>query len=224
MKKIVLLFAMTIVTSVMSFAQLAEGMISYSIEMSSDDPEAAGMIGMFSGSSMDLYFANDVARTDLSFGALMSMTTVVNNNTEEVLILMGGMIGNKAVLTNSTEMNVDEEATPESTVTLKKDKRKILGYKCKKAIVTDKDGNEMEYWYTKSIPTISTEKNSDISKLPGLPLEYSLDRDGMTMVFTATEVRKSLDSETKSEKLSFAIPEGYEEMTYEEFSAFGGGM
>lgn len=215
---------MTIVTTVMSIAQMAEGKVSYSIEMSSDDPEAASAIGMFSGSSMSLYFADDVARTELDFGALISMTTVVNNKSDEVLIMMGGMMGNKAVLTNSTEMNVDDTDYPESTVTLKKDKKKILGYKCKKAIITDEDGNEMEYWYTTKIPTITTEKNSAISKLPGLPLEYSLDRDGMLMVFTATEVLKTLDADTKTEKLSFAIPEGYEEMTYEEFSSFGGGM
>lgn len=212
---------MTIVTSVMSFAQLAEGMISYSIEMSSDDPEAAGMIGMFSGSSMNLYFANDVARTELSFGALMSMTTVVNNSTDEVLILMGGMMGNKAVLTSSSEMDVDEEDAPETTLTLTKDKKTILGYKCKKAIITDQDGNEMEYWYTDKIATVSTDKNSDISKLPGLPLEYSVDRDGMTMSFTASEIKESLDAETIKSKLSMTIPADYEEMTYEEFSSFG---
>jgi GLPGLI family protein len=224
MKKTVLLFAMTIVSTVMSFAQLAEGMISYSIEMSSDDPEASAMIGMFSGSTMNLYFADDIARTELDFGALMSMTTVVNNSTDEVLILTGGMMGNNAVLTTSTEMNVDEEEAPESTVTLSKEKKEILGYKCKKAIITDQDGNEMEYWYTDKIATITTEKNSAISKLPGLPLEYSLDRDGMTMTFTASTVKESLDAETIKEKLTIAIPEGYEEMSYEEFSSFGGGM
>lgn len=223
MKKLVLFFAMTILTSVMSFAQLAEGMISYDIEMSSDDPEAASMIAMFSGSNMNLYFANDVARTELNFGALMSMTTVVNNETEEVLILMGGMMGNKAVLTNSTEMEVDEEDAPETTVTLSKEKKEILGYKCKKAIITDQDGNEMEYWYTDKIATVSTDKNSAISKLPGMPLEYSVDRDGMIMTFTASAVKESLDAETIKEKLSLTIPDDYEEMTYEEFSDFGGG-
>jgi GLPGLI family protein len=219
MKKTILLFAMTIVTSVMSFAQRSEGMVSYSVEMSSADSEASAMVEMFGESSMNLYFADNVVRTELSFGFLLSMTTIVNNTTDEVLILTGGMMGDKAVLTNSAEMNVEEEDKTESTVTLSKNKKRILGYKCKKAIVTDQDGQAMEYWYTKKIPSITTEKNSAISKLPGLPLEYSSYQDGMTMVFTATEVRKSLDPETKTEKLSFAIPEGYEEMTYEEFTS-----
>ncbi len=222
MKKVVLLFAMTIVTSVMSFAQLAEGLISYDIEMSSDDPDMAMAVTMFSGSSMDLYFANDIARTELDFGAMMSMTTVVNNATDEIMILMGGMMGNKAVLTNSEEMKINEDETPETTITLTKEKKTILGYKCKKAIITDEEGNEMEYWYTEEISTISTDKQSAIAKLPGLPLEYSVDRNGMIMSFTATVVKKSLDASTIEEKFSMAIPDGYEELTYEEFSSMGG--
>ena len=222
MKKLVLLFAMTIVTSVMSFAQLAEGQISYDIEMSSDDPDMAMAVTMFSGSSMDLYFANDLARTDLDFGAMMSMTTVVNNATDEIMILMGGMMGDKAVLTNAEEMDLDEDDTPEMTVTLVKGKKEILGYNCKKAIVSDEDGNEMEYWYTEEISTITTDKKSAIAKLPGLPLEYTVDRNGMMMSFTATSVKTSLDASTIAKKLTMEIPEGYEEMTYEEFSSFGG--
>ena len=222
MQKLVLLFAMTILTSVMSFAQLAEGKISYSIDISSDDPDMAMAITMFSGSSMDLYFANDLARTDIDFGAMMSMTTVVNNKTEEVMILMGGMMGDKAVLTNSKEMEIDQEDTPEMTVTLTKEKKTIMGYKCKKAIITDEDGNEMEYWYTEEISTITTDKNSAMAKLPGLALEYSVDQNGMLMSFTATAVEQKLDAATIAEKLSMEIPEGYEEMTYEEFYSFGG--
>ena len=215
---------MTIVTSVMSFAQLEEGHIAYDIEMSSEDPDMAMAVMMFSGSTMDLYFANDMARTDLSFGSLMSMTTVMNSATEEVLILMGGMMGDKAVLTNSEEMELDEEEVEDPTVTLTKEKKEILGYKCKKAIITDADGNEMDYWYTEEIKTISTDSKSTISKLPGLALEYSVDREGMMMSFTAKKVKTSLDEATKESKLSMEIPDGYEEMTYEEFTSMGGGM
>lgn len=224
MKKHLLLVAMTIVTSVMSFAQLEEGHINYDIEMSSEDPDMAMAVMMFSGSTMDLYFANDMARTDLSFGSLMSMTTVMNSATEEVLILMGGMMGEKAVLTNSEEMELDEEEVEDPTVTLTKEKKEILGYKCKKAIITDADGNEMDYWYTEEIKTISTDSKSTISKLPGLALEYSVDREGMMMSFTAKKVKTSLDDATKESKLSMEIPDGYEEMTYEEFTSMGGGM
>lgn len=221
MKKLALLFAMTIVTSVMSFAQMEEGHIVYDIEMTSDDPDMAMAVMMFSGSKMNLYFGDNKARTDLDMGAMMSMSTVVDNETEEILILMGGMIGEKAVLTNSEEMEADQEEVEEPTVTLTKEKKEIAGYKCKKAIITDADGNEMEYWYTEDIKTVTTDKKAAISKLPGLALKYAVDREGMMMSFTAKSVETSLDKETIKEKLSLEIPEGYEEMTYEEFTSMG---
>ncbi len=213
---------MTIVTSVMSFAQLKEGHISYDIEMSSDDPDMAMAVMMFSGSKMDLYFANQKARTDLSMGAMLSMTTVVDSETDEVLILMGGMMGDRAVLTNSEEMGADQEEVEEPTVKLTNEKKEIAGYNCKKAIIIDADGNEMDYWYTEEIKTVTTDQNSLAAKLPGLALMYTVDREGMLMSFTAKTVETSLSKETISDKLSLEIPDGYEEMTYEEFSSFGG--
>lgn len=213
---------MTLLTSVMSFAQLTSGHVAYDIEMSSDDPDMAMAVMMFSGSKMNLYFADDKARAELDMGAMLSMTTVVDSKTEEVLILFGGMMGEKAILTNSEEIASDEEEVEEPTIKLTKEKKVILGYNCKKAIITDADGNEMDYWYTEDIQTVSTDNKSATAKLPGLALEYSVDRDGMLMSFTATQVETSLDTATENEKLSLVIPDGYEEMTYEEFSSFGG--
>jgi GLPGLI family protein len=222
MKKIVLFFAMTIVTTAMSFAQLEEGHIEYSIEMSSDDPEIAGMASMFNGSTMNLYFSDELARTELDFGSMMSISTVVNSETDKVLLMMGGMMGNKAVLTTSDEMAEGEDVEDiEMTWTYSKETKKILDYTCKKAIGTDTDGNEIAYWYTEKIKPANTDNNSALAKLPGLALEYEVDREGMIMTFTASKVKTSLDSATKASKFSFAIPEGYTEMTYDEFTSMG---
>ncbi|MEJ6798988.1 MAG: DUF4412 domain-containing protein [Crocinitomicaceae bacterium] len=214
---------MSILSIGMSFAQPKEGYIAYTIDVSSEDPDMAMSVAMFNGSKMELYFDGDKARTELDFGALMSMTTVINSKTDEVIILTGGMMGNNAVLTTSKEMEVDEDVIPESTVTLKKDKKTILGYKCKKAIITGADGNETVYWYTDKISAISTDKTSSISQLPGMPLEYAVDRDGMVMTFIATIIELKLDEAAKASKFSFTIPEGYEKMTYEELSSGMGG-
>jgi len=214
---------MTIVTSVMSIAQLKEGRISYNIEMSSDDPDKAMAVAMFGASTMDLYFSGDLARTELYFASMMSMATLVNNETEDILILMGGgMMGVKAVKTISDEMKIDELETKNPEIKITREKKTILGYNCKKVIITDADGNEMGYWFTEEIQAISTDKSAVTSKLPSLALEYSIDRDGLIMTFTATSVDQKLDSKSKTKKISFDIPEEYEEMTYEYFSSFVG--
>jgi len=56
----------------------------------SDDPDKAMAVAMFGASTMDLYFSGDLARTELNFGSMMSMATLVNNETEDILILKGG--------------------------------------------------------------------------------------------------------------------------------------
>lgn len=225
MKKIALVLAMTAITSIMSFAQLEEGFISYEIEVSSDNPDMAMAVTMFAGSKMDLYFDDNKARTELNMGTYMNMSTVVDNETKEVLLLMGGMMGNKAVLTNTDEMGAKdtaEEEIEDPKITLTSEEKEIAGYNCKKAIIADEEGNEVEYWYTEDIKPVSTDEKSTISKLPGLALQYSLDNGEMIMTFTASKIEDSLDKKTKKEKFSFEIPSGYEEMTFEQFSKIGG--
>ena len=176
MKKLVLLFAVTVLTSVMSFAQMEEGHISFDIDVSSEEEGMEMAVMMFSGSTLDLYFADDKARTDMDMGTMMSISTIIDNSTGEILMLMGGMMGEKAIKTTSEEMNVEEEEEPEYKVELTKEKKTIAGYKCKKAIVTDEDGDEMEYWYTEDIKTNTPDSKSVLAQLPGQALEYSIDK------------------------------------------------
>ncbi len=222
MKKLVLLFAVTVLTSVMSFAQIKEGYISYNIEVSSDEEGMEMAAIMFDGSTLDLYFGDNKARTDMAMGPMMTMITILDENSGDILLLMGGMLGNKAVKTTLEEMNIEEEEEPEIEIELTKDKKEIAGYKCKKAIIKNADGTEVVYWYTEDIKTASTDDKAAISKLPGQALEYSMNNNGLVMVFTATKINTSLSKEDKATIFSMEIPEDYEEITYEEFSSMGG--
>jgi GLPGLI family protein len=223
MKKLFTLLAVTLFTSLTSFAQLTQGHIAYDIKLSSDDPDMAMALMLLDGSTMHLYFGDQKARTELKM-SIMTMTTVVDNKTEEILILIDGVMNDKnAIRTNFNEMAANEQEVEQPTVKLTSKKKVILGYKCKKAIVIDANGQEMDYWYTEEIKTVSTEKNSAINKLPGLALEYAMNRDNTLMTFKATVVEKSLDNATIKEKLSLKIPEGYEEVSYQEYTSAGGG-
>jgi GLPGLI family protein len=114
-----------------------------------------------------------------------------------------------------------EDDDNEMTWTYSKETKQILDYKCKKAIATDADGNEIAYWYTEKIKPAHTDDKSALAQLPGLAMEYVVDREGMIMTFTASKLKTSLDSATKKEKFKFEIPEGYTEMTYDEFTSMG---
>ena len=135
MKKKFVFFALTLITSTLSFAQMKEGHIAYEIEVTSDNPDMEMAVMMFNGSKMNLYFGESHGRTDLEMGTMMSTTTVVNNNSGEVLILMGGIIGEKAVKTTTDvmEAETEEDAIPEADIKFTKEKKIIAGMQCKKS-------------------------------------------------------------------------------------------
>jgi len=224
MKKLLVLFAVTLATSVMSYAQMKEGHITYEIDVSSDEEGMEMAVMMLNGSTLDIYFSDDKARTDMDMGSMMSMTTILDNGTGEILMLMGGMMGKTAVKTTTDELSEEDPEEVEYSIELTKEKKTIAGYKCKKAIISDENGDEMEFWYTEEIPTTSTDKKSAVGQLPGQALEYALNKNGLLMSFVATKVETSLSNEDKKSKFSLEIPEGYEEKTFEEFTSMGGGM
>jgi GLPGLI family protein len=225
MKKHIVLFAFALLSSAVSLAQMKAGHISYDIEVSSDNPDMEMAVMMFTGSTLDLFFADGKARTDMDMGTMMSMTTIMDEKSGDVLMLMGGMMGDKAVKTTKEEMEAgaDTEETPEFDIELTKETKTIAGYTCTKAIVTDESGTKVEYWYTEEIGVRSTDTKSVQNQLPGQPLEYAVDNNGLLMTFSASKVETSLSKADKKTKFSMEIPEGYEEMTYEEFTS-GGGM
>ena len=90
MKKLFLSVVLILLSVGATFAQPKEGHIAYTITVSSEDPDMSMGVAMFDGSKMELYFDRDLARTELDFGGFMSTSTVVNDKTDEVLILMGG--------------------------------------------------------------------------------------------------------------------------------------
>lgn len=212
-----LLFAITAaLLTGLSFGQSEEGKIVYSVEMTSDDPQMAVAASMMNGSTFELTFRKGATMAKMNMGAMMSMTTIVNH--EDVLILMGGMMGNKAVKTTKGELIDSEGADMDATVELVDETKEIVGYTCKKAIVTDSDDNEIEYWYTADLKlTIEGQGNAN-GLIPGIALAFSIDKRGMTMSYTASSVEDKISDDVN---FDVSIPEGYEEMTMEEMGSMG---
>lgn len=212
-----LFFALTaVLLAGLTLAQSEEGKIVYAVEMSSDDPQMSVAAQMMSGSKFELTFRKGATMAKMDMGAMMSMTTTVNG--EDVLILMGGMMGNKAVKTTKSELIDKEGADMDATVELLDETKEVVGYTCKKAIVTDSDDNQIEYWYTEKLKlTVEGQGNAN-GLIPGIALAFSIDKRGMTMSYIATSVEDKISNEISFE---VSIPEGYEEMTMEEMGSLG---
>lgn len=217
-----LLFLFTFINSYIS--QENEGFIKYSINIETEDEENAAMMEMmFKDASMDVYYNGTFTRTDINMGMVMSMKVVANISNENIVLFTSGLVGKKAVKTTKKELNKSNSQENEtSKITYIKGRKKILGYRCKKAISIDKDGNESIYWYTKKIKINVSDLtgNQFFSKnIDGIPLEITTISSGMKMTLTAKEFSKKL----KNQEVVFDmnIPDDYEKMTLDEFQNIG---
>ena len=218
MKKTILSIALTILTFVSATAQLTEGHVQYNIDMSSDDPEMEMAVSMMQGSTLDLYFSEDKSRTEMSMGSMMKISTVTNVKSDEVLMLMSGMIGKKAVKSSLSELESEAGEKPEYEVELIDESKEIEGYTCKKAVLTDADDNEMTFWYTEEIAVNKKGQNYLNEDVPGFPMEFELNQNGLIMSMTVSLFKDSLEDDSV---FDIKIPEGYEEMSMEDLKSMG---
>jgi GLPGLI family protein len=220
MKKILLSLAFTATAMVSLFAQLTEGHISYKIDMTSDNPDMQMAIGMMQGSTLDVFFKEKATRAEMKMGSIMNITTISDETSGDVLMLMSGMIGQNAVKTTTTELEAQNEEKPKYEVNLVDESKTIEGYSCKKAILTDEEGNESVFWYTEEI-NISKKGQSYLNEdVPGFPMQYDLNNNGMKMTMTVASLEKKLDKKSAS-LFEMTIPEGYKEMTMEDLKTMG---
>lgn len=210
-------------SSVAAFAQMTEGHISYKIDISTDDPDMQMLIGMMQGSTMDVFFKDKMTRSEMKMGTMMTMTTITNETSKEVLMLMGGMAGQNAIVTTLNE--IDEQNPSKENpfiVTLVNETKVIEGYTCKKAILTSEEGLESVFWYTQDIEVSKKGQSYLNDQVPGFPMQFELNNGPMKMTMTVAKIEKSLEKDQKSTLFDMSIPEGYKEMTMEELQSMGG--
>lgn len=213
MKSLFLTLSALLITVSASFAQLTQGHIEYTIEITTDNPDMEMAVSMFQGSKMNIYFKEDASRTEITMGSLMTNITITDFTTQNSILLMSGMMGNKAMILESSEEDMED-----FEVVLLDESKEILGYECKKAILTNEDGLELFYWYTEDI-AFQPKPNSNI-ELPGMPLQFQMAQSDMLMTMTASQLNKKF-KETNG-MFSTEVPEGYELTTPEELQgSFG---
>ena len=223
MKKIIFSAILAVCSITTSIAQLNEGHIKFEIEASTTNPQMEMAVGMMQGSTMDMYFSDQSLHSELNMGAMMKVNTIVLGESGEVMILMSGMMGNTAVPTTLEAMKEESDSreTPSLDVELIDETKEIQGYTCKKAVLTNEDGDEMVTWYTTEIEVNTQGQSYHNEEIPGFPLQFTQNANGLIMSFTAIEVEESIDKKKKKILFSVEVPDGYTEMTPEELQKMG---
>lgn len=207
----------TLVAFGFSFAQNFEGEVKMDIEYV-EIPEAMEMYESMLPKQMTWKIKGEKTRMEQEVMG-MTQATIIDNKAKKSVTLMNQM-GQKLALTADLS-NEDGEEDGETTVEVTKETKEIAGYKCKKALVTSPDGTMLEVWFTEDLPAINNPNASFSTKIKGFPMQYNVNNEaaGMSMTMTVNKVEKKEIADTE-----FEIPEGYEEMTMEEFQEQMGTM
>ncbi len=193
--------------------KIRAGTITYEIV---PDENVPGM-EMFQDSEVRLTFQGNQVRMDMRMlGGMIQMITLSQADKPEDVRLFFNMMGQKFEVTPESE---DEEASDisilpqaEGEVQWTKEKKKVAGYKCRKAVIKTPDGGLLEYWVARKVrpPVNPMAANLPEMKGKGMPLEFTADQQGVRITFRAVSVSGEVDPD------AFKAPEGYKKVTEEE--------
>lgn len=193
--------------------------ISYDIEVSSEDESMSMMISMFDASTMQIAANENRTYVKTSMGMISNTEIELDRESDSVTMYMTGMMGKMAFADHKDSLAGDDSETPETTIEFLKESKKVLGYKCKKAVATDNSGNTSIYWYAVKLDRPEGIDNMP-EEIPGLCLEMTVTMPTMEMTYTANSV--SIDADIS--KYSITIPEDVEIQSFKEMGSMVSGM
>jgi|TARA_B110000879_G_scaffold72176_1_gene100831 hypothetical protein len=207
MKNLFLILFFT--ASFQAFSQVTEGYFQYSIDLKPLDTstETLQKVDMLIGSKMEIYFANNLSRVDFQMGSMYNTSIRVDRNNQKAISLSTSKAGKFGAELPMDELNANvPKLDPNAVIETFNDEKTILGFKCKKVILTQ-NGAKTTYWVTNEIDIAVQDFSVLNPNVPGFPLEFSSTSKGMSMRFTASNHKLSLKNTL--ETFSTSIPEDY---------------
>ena len=212
MKNITTLIFLTLFSNVF-FSQKFEGVITYSIDY--ELPEIMEAQRSMLPSEMNTYCKKKTTRVEQKT-AMGDQIVISSTKTGESTLLMN-MMGQKMAIEVGNQKDNKNESIP--SIVYSQESKTIAGYLCEKATYTvyskeQQDSISMDLYYTTKIPALY---NQQFKELKGIPLEYTINTQGMSMTFEATKIESK-----KLSKSLFNIPREYETISLEEFKKMMG--
>lgn len=219
--KTILIAATAALMSLTSFAQETKGKVSYDVYLSSDDPGISAYADRMEGSTLEIQFVDGKIRTDLYMGDMMTNTSVTHKDKDTTLVLLDGMMGKIAMKVTEDSMGEEERLAKEDmNVELIDETKEIMGYECRKAIITMQDAEESVIWYTEDILPNFRGGQYLSDKIPGMPLEMYSKFGQIDMKIVAYNFKSKVKK--PNEVFSLEVPEGFTLRSPEEMKQMGG--
>jgi len=179
------------------FSQISEGYIQYTIEVEAADTslKTKQSVGLLRNSKMEIYFNPTHLRIDFTMGVISETKMILDFEKDSVVTLSKTAYGKYAVKNTIEELSYAKQ-DKSSSIQLFNDTKLILGYHCKKAIVSSK-GVKTTYWYTDEIKIEFKGNEFFDNKLPGFPLFFSKTENGVYMQYQASNIREAISNADK---------------------------
>jgi hypothetical protein len=207
--------------SLFATAQQETGKISYTITFDTDDPQMKMQMSMMGSSEMTTWFNKDKLRQEMNMGGFSIQTTITDGTQRKKLLLIDvPMQGMKMAVPG--DITEDDNLNEKVEVEVTDEMVEIAGYKCRKYIIADEDGNEIILYATEDLKVSSQGTRFSNSKVKGFPLKIVMDQTMFKMVIEATKVEQKYKEKDK-ELYNLEVPEDYEIGTEEDLRGMRGG-
>lgn len=209
-----LLFSSCSITSKIGKQESFTGKITYKITFPDSDFSDAQLAQMPSRST--LIIGNNKTKSVLRSGMITQME-IKDLQTQNTTALIEAM-GQKFAI-DKTKESIEKELAEKgiAEVTILEETKEIAGYTCQKAIIK-LDGEKNNIFFSKEIGDKAMNYgSSQYQNLDGIPLEYTIKSDRITMKMTATKIEKSKVADSE-----FEIPEGFTKVTMDELKSMFG--
>lgn len=202
MKNYLLIFSVLFFLSFTSVAQqkqrvLAECTVDYSVNTDDIKGLDNSIIETFKSTNKTVYIKGNQSRVDLKSTAF-TQSVIYNKKTGEAVILRE--IGGNKFLTklNNTAWTKSNNRFENVKLTLLDEAKIILGYECKKAVLTLADSTMLNLFYAIGFTPSVNEFEYQFKNIPGFVLEYEAqDKSGIKIRYLATKINLNPVSTSK---------------------------
>lgn len=192
--------------------ELTQGVITYNI--SYPRPIEDKWMEKLMPSEMEMRFKDNKINTELTFGLGMIKIGYITNTKDRHLHELLKFMRNRNVShRGQKQVNDLLKQIPEHTIKLLPDTKSIAGVLCHKAKVKVNSPQEpyaYDLWYTNEIKIKDPNWCTPFHEIPGVLMEYRVERFNVVMHFTAV----SVDYEELNEN-EFLVPKKYKEISIE---------
>lgn len=189
MRYLLILFLCGQISSAFSQTRVvAECTVTYAITVNNEGALDKDALALLKQSVKTVYIKGNHSRSDL-ISPSFTQSLIYNKVSGDAAILRE--IGANKFLTkmNAEQWAKQNEKFLDLTVQYTEERKVILGYDCKKAIIQLKDGSTFSVFYATNIVPSVKEFEYQFKDIPGFVLEYEA-RDGYTekILYSATKI------------------------------------